>query len=167
MQIRGLRHIALGVVLCLGVVGCSHKNKGYGDPEQGYGASSQGAGEGPGFAGSEEMRDLLAKRKIYFDFDRSDLRDGEYAIVQAHADYLRNHPNTHVRIEGHADEQGSREYNVALGERRARTVANAMMSQGVSPNQISTVSYGKEKPEAEGHNEQAYSLNRRAVIVYE
>ncbi|HRE32145.1 MAG TPA: OmpA family protein, partial [Candidatus Berkiella sp.] len=85
----------------------------------------------------------------------------------AHAEFLKNNPNHHVRVEGHADEHGSREYNIALGERRARTIANALMSQGVAPHQIATVSYGKEKPEAMGHSEDAYRLNRRAVIVYE
>lgn len=167
MQIRGLRHIALGTMLCLGVVGCSHKGKHHHGVD-GSDASTHGAGEGSGFRGSEEQRrELLSTRVIYFDFDRSDIRDSDFELIQVHADYMKDHPESHVRIEGHADEQGSREYNVALGERRARAVANALVSQGVSGNQLSTVSYGKEKPAAEGHNEESYRLNRRAVIVYE
>lgn len=163
-MIRGLRHIALGIVLCLAAVGCSHKNKGVGADEV-YGASTNGAGDGSAFVG--EDGGLMAQRKIYFSFDRSDLQEQDFAIIQAHAEYLRNHPDCHVRVEGHTDEQGSREYNVGLGERRADAVANALVSQGASRQQISVVSFGKEKPDAEGHSEDSYRLNRRAVIVYE
>lgn len=168
MQIRGLRHLLVGVALCVGVVGCAHKSKnGANGSDSGYGASTNGAGEGSEFAGSAEQRDLLAKRKFYFAFDRSELNEGDYEVVYAHAEFLKNNPNHHVRVEGHADELGSREYNIALGERRARTVANALMSQGVAPHQVATVSFGKEKPESTGHDEEAHHLNRRAVIVYE
>ncbi|MFI4937193.1 MAG: peptidoglycan-associated lipoprotein Pal [Candidatus Berkiellales bacterium] len=168
MEIRGLRHIALSVVLCLGVVGCAHKNKGHGEGSEYGGASSQGAGDGTGFAGGEaEMRELLAKRKIYFDFDRYDVHEQDFLIIQAHSEYMKSHANTHVRVEGHADELGSREYNVALGEKRARAVKQALESQGVPRHQISTVSFGKEKPDVDGHGEEAHRLNRRAVIVYE
>jgi peptidoglycan-associated lipoprotein len=165
MEIRGLRPLVLGLVLCLGVVGCANKSK-YGRDKAGYGAATGGAGEGAGFAG-DEARDLMAKRKIYFDYDRSEIHQQDYDTIYAHADYLKHNPNRHVRIEGHTDEQGSREYNVALGERRARTVADALMSQGVGRNQIATVSFGKEKPDNMGHSEEAHALNRRAVIVYE
>lgn len=166
MQTRGLRHLVLGMAICLSVVGCSHKSKYGHDGKSGYGAATQGAGEGSGFAG-DEARDLLAKRKIYFDYDRSEIRPGEYETIAAHADYLKQHSNRHVRIEGHTDEQGSREYNVALGERRARAVSEALMSQGVNRHQIATVSFGKEKPDSMGHSAEAHALNRRAVIVYE
>lgn len=170
MEIRGLRLTALSIALCLSVVGCSHKNKVVVDEsDPSYGAVTQGAGEGSGFAGSEDglAGDLLAHRKIYFAYDRSDISERDYAIIQAHAENLRQNADLHVRIEGHADEHGSREYNIALGERRARAVANALISQGVSAHQIATVSFGKEKPEATGHSEEANRLNRRAVIVYE
>lgn len=167
MQFRGLCHLVVAAALCVGVVGCSHKSKnGVNGSDSGYGASTQGAGDGSEFS-SAEQRDLLAKRKFYFEYDRSDLSEGDYEVVYAHAEFLKNNPNHHVRVEGHADEHGSREYNIALGERRARTVANALMSQGVAPHQVATVSYGKEKPEAMGHDEEACRLNRRAVVVYE
>lgn len=166
MQARGLRHLLLGAVLCVGVVGCSHQGKHKEGKGEGYGAAStQGAGAHGGFSGDEQ--DLMSKRKIYFDFDRSDIHEQDYEVIYAHADYLKGDSSRHVRIEGHADEQGSREYNVALGERRARAVANALVSQGVAPHQIATVSFGKEKPDVMGHSEEAYRLNRRAVIVYE
>ncbi len=167
MQIRGLRHLAVGVVLCLGVVGCSHNSKHGAGRDGAYGANSQGAGEGAGFAGDDAARDMMAKRKIYFDYDRSDIRQGDYEIIYAHAEYLKHNPNRRLRVEGHTDEQGSREYNVALGERRARAVADALMSQGVSGNQVATVSFGKEKPDTMGHSAEDHALNRRAVIVYE
>lgn len=163
MQIRGLRHIILGVVLCAGVVGCSHNAKRGG--ANGDDAVTYGAGEGAGFAGDE--RDLLAQRKIYFSFDSSNIPESDYAVIAAHAAFLKQNPNRHVRVEGHADEQGSREYNIALGERRARAVAHALHAQGVASRQISTVSYGREKPDVMGHSEEAFRLNRRAVIVYE
>lgn len=166
MQIRGLSYLVLSAVLCLGITGCSHKNKAHG--RDGYGsAATRGAGDQAGFDSEDQARDLLAKRKFYFAFDRSEIQDGDYDAIQAHAEFMKDHPNTHIRVEGHTDEQGSREYNVGLGERRARAVANALVSQGVSGSQISAVSYGKEKPESDGHDEEAYRLNRRAVVVYE
>jgi len=166
MQIRGLRHLAVGVVLCLGVVGCSHNAK-HGGKNGAYGASANGAGEGAGFASDDAARDMMAKRKIYFDYDRSEIRQGDYEVVYAHAEYLKQNPNRRIRVEGHTDENGSREYNVALGERRSRSVADALMSQGVSGNQVATVSFGKEKPDSLGHTAEDKALNRRAVIVYE
>jgi len=167
MEIRGFRHLALSFVLCfMGMmIGCcSHYTKD-GKHRGEYGASTQGAGEGSGFAGEEG--DLLSKRTIYFDFDRSDINEQDYPVIHAHAHFLKEHSGRHIRVEGHTDEQGSREYNIGLGERRARTVANALISQGVSRHQVSTVSYGKQKPAAEGNDEAAYRANRRAVIVYE
>lgn len=161
MKIKGLYCLVLGALLCLTISGCSHHFKKSGK----YGASTQGVGEGIGFAGSEQ--NLLAKRKIYFDFDRYDLAEQDFEVIQAHASYIKHHTHAHVRVEGHADEQGSREYNIALGEKRARAVTNALIAQGASSQQISVVSYGKEKPEVKGRDEEAYRLNRRAVIVYE
>lgn len=166
MRIGRLQHMVLVAVLCAGVVGCSHKGKGPGGAGGLYGASTAGAGEGSGFAGVDDGG-LMAQRKIYFDYDRADLHEQDYMVVQAHADYLKGNPDSHIRIEGHTDENGSREYNIGLGERRADTVANALISQGVSRHQISTVSYGKEKPDLDGHSEENHRLNRRAVIVYE
>lgn len=160
MQIRGLWHAILGVVLCVGIAGCSHNAKRGGADDD---ATTYGAGQGAGFAEG----DLLAQRKIYFDFDQSDIHENDFPVIVAHAEFLKQNPNRHVRIEGHADEQGSREYNIALGERRARCVAQALHAQGVPSRQMSTVSYGREKPDVMGHSEEAYRLNRRAVICYE
>jgi peptidoglycan-associated lipoprotein len=110
--------------------------------------------------------ELLGKRIIYFDLDRSDIRADSQTIVAAHADYLAKNPGQKVRLEGHADERGSREYNIGLGERRGQSVRRALALQGVADTQLSTVSYGEERPTAAGSDEQAYAQNRRVEIVY-
>lgn len=110
--------------------------------------------------------DLMAKRVVYFDLDSSSVHDEDHAIVQAHANYLAQHPAVKVTLEGHADERGSREYNIGLGERRAAAVKQMMALLGVSAQQISSVSYGEERPAATGHDESAWHLNRRVEIVY-
>ncbi len=110
--------------------------------------------------------ELLSKRIVYFDFDRSDIRADSQSVVAAHAAYLAKNPNQKVRLEGHADERGSREYNIGLGERRGQAVRRALALQGVAETQLSTVSYGEERPAAAGSDEQAYGLNRRVEIVY-
>lgn len=102
-----------------------------------------------------------------FAFDRFDVAEHDLASIQAHADYLVKHPDTKIYIYGHTDERGSREYNIALGERRSKAVARILGSLGVSANQIKIVSYGAEKPAIQGNNEVAYSKNRRAQTVYE
>jgi peptidoglycan-associated lipoprotein len=110
--------------------------------------------------------ELLSKRVVYFDFDRADIRGDSQAVVNAHAAYLAKNPAQKVRLEGHADERGSREYNIGLGERRGQAVRRAMLLQGVAEAQLSTVSYGEERPAVAGSDEQAYALNRRVEIVY-
>ncbi len=109
---------------------------------------------------------LLAERKIYFDFDRSEILDDYQDILKAHAGYLISNPSASLMIEGHADERGTREYNMALGERRAYSVFQFLTLQGVSKSQLSTVSFGEERPDVEGHDESAWKYNRRAVLVY-
>lgn len=113
-----------------------------------------------------EEADLLSERKIYFDFDESDIKDEFREILQAHADFLAANPNASVVIEGHCDERGTREYNMALGERRAHAVFQFLTLQGVSKNQVRTVSFGEERPDVEGHDESAWKWNRRAVFIY-
>ena len=110
--------------------------------------------------------ELLSKRVVYFDFDRADIRADSQTVVAAHAAYLAKNPAQKVRLEGHADERGSREYNIGLGERRGQAVRRALLLQGVAEAQLSTVSYGEERPAAAGSDEQAYGLNRRVEIVY-
>jgi peptidoglycan-associated lipoprotein len=114
-----------------------------------------------------DEKDLLAKRTYYFGYDGFDVSDEDTLSIYAHAKRLLNGKRAHVRVEGHTDERGSREYNVALGERRANAVANILMLKGVPQDQISVVSYGKEKPAVAGHSESSWSQNRRVVIIYE
>jgi len=103
---------------------------------------------------------------IYFDFDQSELR-AEYAdVLQRHAARLASNRRTQIRLEGHADERGSREYNIGLGERRAQSVRRLLLIQGASADQISTVSFGEERPAAFGSDEESYQLNRRVEIKY-
>jgi peptidoglycan-associated lipoprotein len=110
--------------------------------------------------------ELLSRRVIYFDYDSAEIRADSQAIVAAHGKYLSDNAQTRVRVEGHADERGSREYNIGLGERRAQAVRRALLLQGVSEAQLATVSYGEERPAVAGSDEDAYSQNRRAEIVY-
>jgi peptidoglycan-associated lipoprotein len=108
----------------------------------------------------------LQNRTIYFEFDSSDIKSEYNALITAHARYLAANPNLRIRVEGNTDERGSREYNIGLGERRAQAVRRALMLQGVNESQITTVSYGEERPAVTGHTEEAWSRNRRANIVY-
>ena len=108
-----------------------------------------------------------AERSIYFDFDKSIIKDQYRPVVQANAQYLANSSSARITIQGNCDERGSREYNLGLGQRRADAEKHAMTVLGVSKSQIETVSFGKEKPRCTEHNESCWSQNRRADIVYQ
>lgn len=128
-------------------------------------ASANAGAAGAMSAQQQALAALNAKNTVYFAYDSSEIQ-GEYvAVVASHAAYLAKYPASRVRIEGHTDERGSREYNIGLGERRAQAVRKALMLQGVADTQIITVSYGEERPAADGHDESAYAQNRRAVLV--
>lgn len=108
----------------------------------------------------------LAKRNVYFPYDQFTV-DAKYEqMISAHADYLAHHPAAHISLEGNADERGSREYNLALGQKRADAVRTSLKLHGVSDKQMEAVSYGKEKPRATCHDETCWQENRRADIVY-
>ena len=115
---------------------------------------------------SGETTDATDSNTIYFGYDSSELQPKYQAIVEKHAEYLLDNPNAEVILEGHADERGSREYNMALGEKRAYSISKILELKGVPKKQIRTVSFGEEKPETEGHDETAWSSNRRAVFSY-
>lgn len=135
---------------------------------EGAGAATQGAQRARPFEGAEleNPASPLSKRVVYFDFDSNVVKQEYMPTLKAHGEYLATHPETQVAIEGHTDERGSREYNLALGERRAKAVQRILELNGAAEEQISTVSYGEEKPLDPGHNEAAWSKNRRALIVY-
>src|SRR3984885_6496115 len=165
--------VLLVTVMSLGA--CAHKpikdNGAAASSQVPAGANSAGganansaAGTGEDVAGPQEG--VLAQRTIYFAFDSSDISAEGAALVSAHAHYLVAHANLHVRLEGNTDERGSREYNIGLGERRAQAVKRSLLLQGVAETQLSTVSYGAERPAVEGHDETAWSKNRRVMINY-
>lgn len=133
----------------------------------GSGVATVAAGEsGSGVGALGPSGALGSQRVIYFDFDSSEIRADYVDVVAAHGRFLAGNPGVRVRLEGHTDERGSREYNIGLGERRAQTVRRALSLQGVQDAQVSTVSYGEERPAALGSDENAYSRNRRVEIVY-
>ena len=144
-------------------------------------SDAYGAGDGSGVSeeamtAEERARKSLEQAKekamqaastIYFDFDSSEIHRESQSILEAHAAYLAEDDDVTVVLEGHTDQRGSREYNMALGERRAESVARFLRVNDVSSDQIETVSYGEEQPAVEGNNEEAWAENRRVEINYE
>ena len=110
---------------------------------------------------------ILSKRSIYFDFDSYTIKDEFKSVVEAHAQYLNSHKNRKIIIQGNTDDRGGREYNLALGQKRAEAVRKALVLLGVSDTQVEAVSLGKEKPKALGSDEASYAENRRSDIVYQ
>ncbi len=170
MKITRLALIAIAAVLLL--AGCTstgtREGGGAAVEEAGSGAVTSGASRGGAWTGNplDDPNSLLSTKTIYFEFDQSTIRSEFIDVLRAHAGYLNTNRAATVRIEGHADERGSREYNIGLGERRANAVRNFLEAEGVSASQISTVSYGEERPAALGHDEISWAENRRAVLVY-
>jgi len=114
----------------------------------------------------KDPKSPLAQRKILFDYDSSAIRDEFRPLLEHHAQYLRDNKQIKIILQGHTDERGSPEYNIALGQRRAEAVLQALSLLGVPENQMEAVSFGEEKPVAEGHDESAWSQNRRTEIAY-
>ncbi len=125
--------------------------------------TNTGNGVVPG--SQEDFVATVASDRIFFDTDSSDVDGPDQATLQSQATWLTRYPDKRITIEGHCDERGTREYNLALGERRANATKNALVALGVSTARITTVSYGKERPEATGSDEDAFAKNRRAVTV--
>lgn len=115
----------------------------------------------------EDPASVLAGRLIFFDFDSAEIKPEYQDLLVAHAQYLASYPKTKIRLEGHTDERGSREYNLALGEERAKSVRRVLLLQGVSDANINVVSFGEELPMDLGHDESAWQQNRRVELVYE
>lgn len=111
--------------------------------------------------------DAPSNQTYYFTFDGANMQQTDYAALNRQARYLASHPNAKVRLEGNADNRGSREYNIGLGWRRDQAVARMLEQQGVRPSQIAMVSYGKERPVMLGDSDHAFSLNRRVNLIYE
>jgi peptidoglycan-associated lipoprotein len=137
-------------------------------PTEGGGVSVGTTGNA-GITGSpleQERARLLQTLVIYFDYDQAEIKPEFTQVVQAHGQRLASNASMQVRLEGHTDERGSREYNIGLGERRAQAVRRALMLAGAQAGQITTVSYGEERPAATGSDEESWRLNRRVEIVY-
>ncbi len=132
-------------------------------PQEGGDASGKGAGAV--VPGSAEDFVANAKDRVFFAFDRSDLDASAVKTLMGQVAWLKAYPNTQVTIEGHADERGTREYNLALGERRANSVKRFLKAQGIAEARVKVVSYGKERPAVVGSNEYAWAQNRRSVTV--
>ena len=110
---------------------------------------------------------VLSKRVIYFDYNTDAVKSEFASLIQAHASYLSQNRNRKVRLEGHADERGSREYNMALGQRRSNAVRKATSVLGVGDERMETISFGEDKPKSTGHDEASWAQNRRVEIVYD
>ncbi len=108
----------------------------------------------------------LADRTIYFEYDSAKLTSESIAILETHGNFIAGNGEVSVRLEGHADERGSREYNIALGDRRAQSVRRVLLFQGASSDQVETVSYGEEQPAESGHDDAAWGINRRVELIY-
>jgi peptidoglycan-associated lipoprotein len=167
---------AVAAALILGLAACQKKQT---RPDEQAGAGPAGGVSTTGVEGSEggqgtdlttaqqqALAALKTRSVIYFDYDSSEIRSEYLQVVAAHAAYLVKFPNARVRLEGHTDERGSREYNIGLGERRAQAVRRALQTQGVTEAQIATVSYGEERPAVAGGSESANAQNRRVEIVH-
>ncbi len=140
--------MSLVLLGCLAILaGCQNKR----------GPSSSGGGG----IGSQ----IKGLKTVYFDFDKSNLRDDQQSILQGNGDFLKTNSGVRVVIEGHCDERGTNEYNMALGDRRARTAKNYLINLGIDPNRLNTISYGEERPVASCHDESCWWQNRRDEFV--
>lgn len=172
-----MRNIALSSLLLALLAACSSTPIKETPPARVEDRSTAPAPKGPDSQGSTQQpvtvnpltdpNNVLSKRSIYFDFDEFSVKDEFKPLVQAHSRYLTQNSNARLTVQGNTDERGSREYNLALGQKRAEAVKKAMTVLGAGDRQIETVSNGEEKPKAPGHDESAWAQNRRADIVYQ
>jgi len=128
-------------------------------------AGAGGIGSRSIVPGSQQDLEASAGDRVFFAFDRSDITPESQQILSRQADWLRRYPNVTVTIEGHCDERGTREYNLALGERRAQAAKNVLVASGIPASRISTISYGNERPIVVGSNEEAWAQNRVAITI--
>ena len=149
----------------LALSACSKKPPEGLPPAPGDNMNYYDSSSGPIKGSQEDFLANVAADRIFFDTDRSNVDSADQEILRSQAAWLVANPSVRIRVEGHCDERGTREYNLALGERRANAAKNYLSTMGVELSRISVVSYGKERPDALGSDETAWSLNRRAVTV--
>lgn len=160
-------------LLCAGLAACSttgHSRAGSNNSYNEDGTQSGGIGSERSFDGEGGKGNALkpgCNQTYYFDFDKSTVHEADQASIEVQGQYLSTHPSAKVRVEGNTDNRGSREYNIALGERRAKSVSDILKLNGASSSQVKIVSYGAQKPVAFGDTEEDYQLNRRVELVYE
>lgn len=162
--------VLLTAILCTAAMACTKKVKEV-PPVDGTGSTAPVTDTGSTMPGAYGPGDLdtdacLRQRVVYFDLDQDALRPEFQAIVGCHAKYLRDRPSSRMTLEGNADERGSREYNIGLGERRGNSVSSAIQANGGSGSQVTVVSYGEERPTCTASNEDCWAKNRRVEIVY-
>ncbi len=152
----------LGIASIALLAACSNTDS----SSTGTGAGA-GAGTGLGNIRPGSQEDLVANvgDRIFFDYDRSNVRADQRPVLQRQAEWMSRYPEVRVQVEGHADERGTREYNLALGQRRANATRDVLAAGGVNPSRISTIAYGKDQPSALGSDESSWAQNRRAVTV--
>lgn len=173
MNVRTASKIATIAVMCTLAMACSKKVKETPPADTGgtVGTTTPSGPTGPVTPGMFGPGDLdtdacLRQRVVYFDLDQDTLKPEFQSIVNCHAKYLRDRPSSRMDLQGHADERGSREYNMALGERRAMAVSSALQAAGGSGAQVASKSYGEEKPTCTDSNESCWQQNRRVEISY-
>jgi peptidoglycan-associated lipoprotein len=151
----------------LTIAGCASTPKELPQPpiNSGQGAGGSSANQGPTPGSQEDFVASVTSDRVFFDTDRFDIDSQDAATLSSQAEWLKHYPIARVTIEGHCDERGTRDYNIALGERRANAAKNYLASLGIAPARISTISYGKERPDAMGSDEASWARNRRAVTV--
>jgi peptidoglycan-associated lipoprotein len=171
-----LIRIMLFSILTVVLVGCAGQK---GTSQDDGAASAGGAADGASSSGYEDdgygegssfdegaSGGVPENRTIYFGYDLSDVTPASMELLSDHAQYLADNPNVAVRLEGHADERGSREYNIGLGERRAQAVRQVLLLRGIASGEMATVSYGEERPATVGSDDESWALNRRVELVY-
>ena len=161
--------VLMAALLCTAAIGCSKKVKETPPVDTGpTTAPVTDAATTPGMYGPEDLDTdaCLRQRVVYFDFDQDVLRPEFQAAMACHAKYLRDRPTSRMTLEGNADERGSREYNLGLGERRGNAVSSALQANGGSASQVTVVSYGEERPTCNASTEDCWAKNRRVEIVY-
>jgi len=163
-----IRVILTAVVASITLAACAGKTKPTptAEPEQQQKPMTQGEAEHGYTVADLDTDSCLRQRVVYFDFDKTDIKSQFQAAIGCHAKYLRQFPGARVTLEGNADERGTREYNLGLGERRGNAVSSALGGAGASVSQLNVVSYGEERPVCKEHGEDCWQKNRRVEIVY-